>query len=341
MNNANDWLLVTGGAGFIGSNFVKNVAAREVLDSGQRFLIADALTYAGHYPNIATDVENNPRLEFVNLDIRHAPKVQELFESYRFSGVLHFAAESHVDRSIENPNIYVETNVLGTLNLLNQSLHVSKQREDFRFLQVGTDEVYGSLAEEEPAFTEENPLRPNSPYSASKAAGDLLARSFFETYQLPVIITRCSNNYGPFQYPEKLIPLMIDRALHDSPLPLYGTGQNIRDWIYVDDHNEGVWTAYQRGAAGEVYNFGGASQERNLHVVKKILKILKKSEDLIEFVPDRPGHDHRYAMDFSKAQRDLGWSPTVTFQQGLEKTVDWYLSQQGWMEDMKKKVRSP
>jgi dTDP-glucose 4,6-dehydratase len=324
-------ILLTGCAGFIGSNFVKSIATKE---KNYQFIILDALTYAGHYPTIQKDVEENDHLSFVQMDIRDKDNIQALFEKEKFDGVIHFAAESHVDNSIKNPNIFVETNVLGTLNLLNSSNSLGK--EDFKFVHVSTDEVYGTLSEDDPAFTEKNPIEPNSPYSASKASSDLLVRSYFETYKLNAVITRCSNNYGPYQFPEKLIPVMISNALEDKALPVYGDGRNIRDWIYVDDHNRGVWATFLKGKAGEAYNFGGNAEKRNLEVVKTLLSILKKPESLITFVEDRKGHDWRYAMDYSKAKKELGWEPQVTFEEGMKRTVDWYLENTAWCKEVKK-----
>jgi dTDP-glucose 4,6-dehydratase len=324
-------ILLTGCAGFIGSNFVKTIAAKE---KDYQFVILDALTYAGHYPTIQGDVEGNDHLSFVEMDIRDKDKIQALFDKEKFDGVIHFAAESHVDNSIKNPNIFVETNVLGTLNLLNSSMSLGK--DDFKFVHVSTDEVYGTLSEDDPAFTEQNPIEPNSPYSASKASSDLLVRSYFETYKLHTVTTRCSNNYGPFQFPEKLIPVMISNALEDKSLPVYGDGRNIRDWIYVDDHNRGVWACFLKGKAGEAYNFGGNAEKRNLEVVKTLLSILKKPESLITFVEDRKGHDWRYAMDYSKATRELGWEPQVTFEEGLSNTVNWYIENTAWCKEVKK-----
>lgn len=322
-------ILLTGCAGFIGSNFLKKIA---VPNTDYDFVILDALTYAGHYPTIAGDIEVNEHLSFEKIDIRDNDAVQNLFKANSFSGVIHFAAESHVDNSIKNPNIFVETNVLGTLNLLNASLHFGAK--DLRFCHVSTDEVYGELTEHEPAFTEDHKIAPNSPYSASKAGSDLLVRSYHETFGLDTVMTRCSNNYGPFQFPEKLIPVMIAKAISDEKLPVYGDGKNIRDWIFVDDHNIGVWDVFLKGKKGEVYNLGGDSEKRNLEVVKTILKILNKPESLISFVEDRKGHDWRYAMDFSKAKRDFGFEPQVTFEEGIQKTVDWYLSNQAWVESV-------
>ncbi|XGC82387.1 dTDP-glucose 4,6-dehydratase [Bdellovibrio bacteriovorus] len=318
-------ILLTGCAGFIGSNFVKTIACREDIKAQYDFVIVDALTYAGRLSNIQAELDANPHLTFVKEDIRDAHKMDQLFKKHQFYGVINFAAESHVDRSIESPNIFVETNVLGTLNLLKESLAQFEKTGSFKYLQVSTDEVYGTLQLNDPAFTEETPIAPNSPYSASKASADLLCRSFFETFKLPVTITRCSNNYGPLQVEEKFIPLMIKRALADEPLPIYGTGMNIRDWIYVDDHNEGVWKVFTAGKAGEVYNLGGNSERQNLDVAKMILKHLGKPESLLSFVQDRKGHDFRYAINFSKAQKELNWQPTVRFEEeGLERTINYY-----------------
>ena len=326
-------IILTGCAGFIGANFVKNIAKA---NSDYDFVIADALTYAGRFETIEPEVDDQ-HIQFSRLDLRDAKAVTELFEKVDPAGVIHFAAESHVDRSITNPNIFVETNVLGTLNLLNASLKCfEKLGDSFRFVQVSTDEVYGSLSETDPAFSETTPLDPNSPYSTSKASGDLLVKAYFETYGLAAMITRCSNNYGPYQFPEKLIPLMIDKAKNDHKLPVYGDGKNIRDWIYVDDHNRGIWSVFEKGRAGEVYNFGGDSERRNLQVVETILGHLGKSSDLIEFVEDRKGHDWRYAIDFSKAKEELGWEPTVSFEDGLEKTIAWYNANTPWVEMVKK-----
>ncbi|MBL7663864.1 MAG: dTDP-glucose 4,6-dehydratase [Bacteriovoracaceae bacterium] len=318
-------ILLTGCAGFIGSNFVKTIACRSDVKSLYDFDIVDALTYAGRLENIQPDLDKNPHLAFYKIDIRDDKKINELFLERNYSGVIHFAAESHVDNSIKNPNIFVETNVLGTLNLLNASVKLFKDNKDFKFLHVSTDEVYGTLHEEEPAFTEEHKIQPNSPYSASKASSDLLVRAYYETFKLPTLITRCSNNYGPYQFPEKLIPLMISKAQKNEKLPVYGDGRNIRDWIYVDDHNEGVWVVFSKGKTGEVYNLGGNSEMRNIDVVKTILRELGKSEELISYVTDRPGHDWRYAMDFSKAKKELGWEPKIDFRTGIKKTVEWYL----------------
>lgn len=326
-------IVLTGCAGFIGSNFLKKIA---VPHSEIDFVVVDSLTYAGFYPTIEKEILENNHLSFHKIDIRDQQKVSELFQKELFDGIIHFAAESHVDNSIKNPNIFVETNVLGTLNLLNAALKFGKK--DFRFCHVSTDEVYGQLNESDPPFNEKNQIAPNSPYSASKASSDLLVRSYFETFKLNTVITRCSNNYGPYQFPEKLIPLMISNALENKPLPVYGNGKNIRDWIFVEDHNVGVWEIFNRGRAGEVYNLGGNSEKRNIDVVKTILKILDKPESLIQFVEDRKGHDWRYAMDYSKARMELSWEPTVTFEEGLEKTINWYLQNKDWLANVKAKI---
>lgn len=313
-------ILVTGGAGFIGSNFIRKIATE---NTEYRFHILDALTYAGKLENIQDILDKYEHITFEKGDIRDQEHMQRIFQQYQFDGVIHFAAESHVDNSIKNPNIFVETNVIGTLNLLNAAKNLMSEKK-VRFLHVSTDEVYGTLSEDEPAFTEDTNIKPNSPYSASKASSDLLVHSYHETFGLDTVITRCSNNYGPYQLNEKLIPLMITNALKDEKLPVYGDGRNIRDWIYVDDHNIGVWKVFTKGKSGEVYNLGGNSEKRNLEVVKILLDTLKKPHSLISFVTDRLGHDWRYAIDFKKTQDELGWSPKVTFEQGIKNTVEWY-----------------
>lgn len=327
-------ILLTGCAGFIGSNFVKKIPFMDDVKGSYQFDIVDALTYAGRYETIQAEVEGNDDIRFFHMDIRDGEKINKLFEENDYDGVIHFAAESHVDNSIKNPNIFVETNVIGTMNLLNAAVKQAKKK-DFRFCHVSTDEVYGTLTEDDPAFTENNPIQPNSPYSASKASSDLLVRSYNETFKLDTVITRCSNNYGPYQFPEKLIPLMISNARKDEKLPVYGDGRNIRDWIYVDDHNVGVWAAFTKGKSGHAYNLGGASEKRNIEVVKTILNILGKGEDLITYVTDRPGHDWRYAMDFNKAMSELGFQPSVTFEEGMQKTVNWYVENQDWVNMLK------
>jgi dTDP-glucose 4,6-dehydratase len=327
-------ILLTGCAGFIGANFVKSVTTRSEIKAEYQFHIIDALTYAGRYETIQKEVESNDHLSFLKMDIRDAQAVQNLFDQHDYDGIIHFAAESHVDNSIKNPNIFVETNVLGTLNLLNSSLKQHKKKA-FRFVHVSTDEVYGTLTENEPAFTEDHKIQPNSPYSASKASSDLLVRAYHETFGMNTSITRCSNNYGPYQFPEKLIPVMISKARADQALPVYGDGRNIRDWIYVEDHNEGVWLTYIKGRSGAVYNLGGEAEKRNLEVVKTILKILGKPESLISFVQDRLGHDWRYAMDITLARKELGFVPKVGFEEGIKRTVHWYVENQAWLDMIK------
>jgi dTDP-glucose 4,6-dehydratase len=319
-------ILVTGGAGFIGSNFIRFALA----NSDATFLNLDALTYAGNLENLA-DVREHPRHLFVHGSIQNKELVEHLCRTYDVTGIIHFAAESHVDRSIASAAAFIETNVQGTLTLLEAANELHKRGRLKRFLHVSTDEVYGSLGATG-AFTEETPLAPNSPYSASKAGSDMLVRAFVHTHGLPAVITRCSNNYGPYQFPEKLIPLMIANALEDKALPVYGDGMNVRDWIYVEDHCEAVWTAFLHGVDGEVYNAGGASEKPNIDVVKTLLRILNKPESLITFVKDRPGHDRRYAIDFTKIQSTLGWKPRHSFDEGLQKTVDWYLANKQWLE---------
>lgn len=316
-----DLYLITGAAGFIGSNFVHWLSRHE---PKARLVLLDALTYAGSLANLAplelTHSEDelergeNSRL-FVRGDIVDAPLIEKLFSRHAFTGVIHFAAESHVDRSIVGSQPFLRTNILGTQTLLD----AARAHGNPRFVQISTDEVYGSLGPAG-AFTESTPLAPNSPYSASKAAADCLVRAAFHTFRQPVIITRCSNNYGPRQHPEKLIPLMITHALANKPLPVYGDGLHVRDWIFVDDHCAGVWAAFQKGQPGEVYNFGGDAERTNLAVVKQILKLAGKPESLLTSVTDRLGHDRRYAIDFSKAARELGWKPTVRFEDGLART---------------------
>jgi dTDP-glucose 4,6-dehydratase len=314
-------ILVTGGAGFIGSNFVQRVV-REREDV--EIVTLDALTYAGNLENLST-LEGHRRHRFVRGDVADREWAEDVGEG--FDVIVHFAAESHVDRSILDARDFVTTNVLGTQNLLDWA----RDGGAARFVQVSTDEVYGSLGPEG-WFTESTPLAPNSPYSASKAAADLLCRAAFHTHGQEVVVTRCSNNYGPYQFPEKLIPLMIANALEDEPLPVYGDGLNVRDWIHVEDHCDGVLAVAERGRAGEVYNLGGNCEKTNLELVRTLLGILGKPESLIRFVTDRPGHDRRYAIDASRAERELGWSPRTTFEEGLRATVDWYVENREWWE---------
>ena len=316
-------LLVTGGCGFIGSNLVRMVLAER---PGWRVVNLDKLTYAGNPENLA-DRAANPRYRFVHGDVADGPLVAELLRAERIEAVLHLAAESHVDRSILSAAVFIETNVRGTQVLL----EAARETGVGRFVHVSTDEVYGSLGPEG-LFTEETPLDPSSPYSASKAGSDLLALAYARTFRVPVVVTRCSNNYGPYQFPEKLIPLMIANALRDQPLPVYGDGLNVRDWIHVEDHCRGLLAALERGRAGEVYNFGAASERRNLDIVRQVLERLGKPESLIRFVADRPGHDRRYAIDAAKARRELSWAPARRFEEALAETVRWYVEHRSWWE---------
>ena len=326
-------LLVTGGAGFIGSNFVLSTLAA----TGEPIVNLDKLTYAGSLKNLE-EIGGDRRHEFVQGDICDRALVRGLLAGRRPRAVVHFAAESHVDRSIAGPSEFIQTNVVGTFSLLEEartywSALTGETKARFRFLQVSTDEVYGSLAPEAPAFTEAHAYAPNSPYAASKAAADHLARAYHHTYGLPVVTTNCSNNYGPRQYPEKLIPLMVTNALSGKPLPVYGDGQNVRDWLYVLDHCEAVRLALEKGRPGETYNIGGGSEQKNLDLVRKLCALLDVARprkagryaDLIAMVEDRPGHDRRYAIDSAKIARELGWRPKETFESGLRKTIDWYL----------------
>jgi len=319
-------ILVTGGAGFIGSNFIIHILKSRNDCSIVNF---DLLTYAGNLDNL-NEINDDPRYAFVKGDICDTAAVKKLFEENNFDAVVHFAAESHVDKSITGPAQFVITNVLGTQVLLQAAKEA--WGDDYgskRFVHVSTDEVYGTLGKTG-LFTETTPLAPNSPYSASKAGSDLLVRSYFETFGFPALITRCSNNYGPFQFPEKLIPLMITNALADKPLPVYGDGMNVRDWLYVCDHCSAVETVLFKGALGEVYNIGGNNEKYNIDIVKIILAELGKPESLITYVKDRLGHDRRYAIDSSKIQRTLGWSPSVVFENGIRDTIKWYLENKEW-----------
>ena len=315
-------LLVTGGAGFIGSNFVRLALAKTRHD----VVVFDALTYAGNLENLA-GLENEPRYAFVKGDIRDAAAVRSAFESHRPALVVHFAAESHVDRSVMDATAFVQTNVVGTQVLLDASRACGVER----FLHVSTDEVYGSLGPTG-RFREDSPLMPNSPYSASKTGSDLLVRAAFHTHGMNAIVTRCSNNYGPYQFPEKLIPLMIANALEGKPLPVYGDGKNVRDWIHVQDHCEALLVVLAGGRAGEVYNIGGDSERENLQVVRQILALAKRGEDLIRYVTDRPGHDRRYAIDSSRMRDELGWRPSIGFEAGLAATFRWYVENRDWWE---------
>ncbi len=322
-------ILVTGGAGFIGSNFMHYEVAKYPEDN---FVCLDALTYAGNYNNIK-DLEGKPNYKFVKGDITDRNFIFKLFEDEKFDIVINFAAESHVDNSIKNPEIFIDTNIKGTLALLDACRKYGIKR----YHQISTDEVYGDLPLDRPdlLFTEETPIHTSSPYSTSKASADLLVMAYRRTFGLPVTISRCSNNYGPYQFPEKLIPVVISKALNDEPIPVYGVGANVRDWIHVIDHNIGVDLIVREGKEGEVYNLGGHSERTNLDVVKTILKQMGKSEDLITFVEDRKGHDLRYAIDSSKVEEELGWSLTYNFENGIKETVDWYLDNQDWINDIK------
>ena len=317
-------ILVTGGAGFIGSNFVKYMLDKY---SDYEIINLDALTYCGNLENLK-DIENNENYTFVKGDIRDKDLVKDLVSKSDY--VINFAAESHVDRSIEDPEIFIKSNVLGTQVLLNASKELGVEK----YIQISTDEVYGTLGETG-YFTENTPLQPNSPYSASKAGADLITRAYFETFDLPVNITRCSNNYGPYQFPEKLIPLMISNALEDKKLPIYGDGKNIRDWLHVYDHCQAIDLVLHEGKLGEVYNIGGHNERENIRIVKLIIDALGKDESLIEYVSDRLGHDRRYAIDSDKITSELGWKPKYTFETGIKETIEWYLDNQDWMDQVK------
>ncbi len=321
--------LITGGAGFIGSNYLHYVVNKYADD---KFVCIDALTYAGNYNNIK-ELENKENFKFVHGDITDRNLIYKLFEDEKFDIVINFAAESHVDNSIKNPEIFLKTNILGTSVLLDACRKYGIKR----YHQVSTDEVYGDLPLDRPdlKFTEDTPIHTSSPYSSSKAGADLLVMAYHRTYGLPVTISRCSNNYGPYQFPEKLIPLVISKALNNEKIPVYGTGKNVRDWIHVIDHNIGVDLIVREGRDGEVYNLGGHSERSNLDVVKTILKQMGKDESLIEFVSDRKGHDLRYAIDSTKSEKELGWKLTRNFEDGLKETVDWYLNNQDWINDIK------
>ncbi|HHT57048.1 dTDP-glucose 4,6-dehydratase [Herbinix luporum] len=321
-------IIVTGGAGFIGGNFVHYMLEEYPED---QIICLDKLTYAGNIETLEP-VMNNENFKFVKGDIADRSFVYKLFEDEKPDVVINFAAESHVDRSITDPDVFLKTNIMGTGVLLDACRKYGIER----FHQVSTDEVYGDLPLDRPDlfFTEETPLTTSSPYSASKASSDLLVQAYHRTYKLPVTISRCSNNYGPYQFPEKLIPLIIANALNDKPLPVYGKGDNVRDWLYVIDHCKAIDLIVRKGTVGEVYNIGGHNEKTNLEVVKIILKELGKSEDLIQFVKDRPGHDRRYAIDPTKIRRELGWEPTTFFDEGIKKTIKWYLDNKTWWENI-------
>ena len=321
--------LVTGGAGFIGSNYLHYVVNKYPKD---KFICIDALTYAGNYNNIK-ELEKKKNFKFVKGDIRDKDLIEKLFEKEKFDIVANFAAESHVDNSIKNPNLFADTNVLGTMTLMNACVKYGIKR----YHQVSTDEVYGDLPLDKPdlKFNEATPIHTSSPYSASKAGADLQVLAYARTYKLPITISRCSNNYGAYQFPEKLIPVVISKALNKENIPVYGTGENVRDWIHVHDHNIGVDLIIRKGKDGEIYNLGGHSERTNLEVVKTILKQLGKPESLITFVKDRPGHDLRYAIDSTKVEKELGWTRTYTFEDGIKETIDWYINNNEWIENIK------
>ena len=332
--------LVTGGAGFIGSALVRLLLA----ERSYRVVNLDKLTYAGNLESLG-DAQHDPRHVFVRGDISDAACVRHIFETYRPAGVMHLAAESHVDRSIDGPGDFVHTNVVGTFTLLHEARRYHamcvKEGRPFRFLHVSTDEVFGSLEPGDMKFTPETPYSPRSPYSATKAASDHLVRAWGHTYGLPVVITNCSNNYGPYQFPEKLIPLMILNAIAGKPLPVYGTGENVRDWLYVNDHARAILMAFEQGVPGETYLIGGNAERRNLDVVRLLCDVLDdrlgrrgdaSTHRLITFVTDRPGHDFRYAIDASRTEQQLGWAPRESVESGLTKTIDWYLANQPWCE---------
>ena len=334
--NKEQTIMITGGSGFIGSHVV-----RRFLNEYPQYSILnfDALTYAGNPDNLR-DVENRPDYIFVKGDINDADTVMSTLKQYKVNGIIHLAAESHVDRSIEGPIAFVKTNVLGTATLLDAARRYWKENNvDGKFYHVSTDEVYGELGDTG-YFTEETPYNPRSPYSASKAGSDHIVRAYHATFGLPVVISNCSNNYGPNQFPEKLIPLMIHNIIHSLPLPVYGEGANIRDWLYVEDHAEAIDLIFHKGKSGETYNIGGGSEWKNIELVRTLCKLMDEkmgrllgsSEELIRFVKDRAGHDHRYAIDFSKLQNELGWSPATDFKTGLSKTIDWYMNNEEWVQ---------
>lgn len=339
-------ILVTGGCGFIGSNFIRQ-RMTEKNTPLHKLVNVDALTYAGNPANLA-GVNADRRYVFAHGSIGDEALMTRLLHEHDIDAVVNFAAESHVDRSIDSPEPFIQTNVVGTLRLLNAArLHWAalpeSRKQAFRFLHVSTDEVYGTLAPSDPAFTEETPFAPNSPYAASKAASDHLVRAYQHTYKMPTLTTNCSNNYGPYHFPEKLIPLMILNALEGKPLPVYGDGMQIRDWLYVEDHADAIWQVLQRGRTGETYNIGGMNEKPNIEIVKTICGLLDKKTarpdgksyaSQITYVADRPGHDRRYAINCEKLTRELGWLPKETFATGIEKTVDWYLANMAWANDI-------
>ena len=323
-------ILITGAAGFIGSNFVRMLLGR---GEAMRLIALDKLTYAGNLANLA-EVLDDQRLIFVKGDICDAKLVGELFDQHKMTHVVHFAAESHVDRSIMSSGPFMHTNVIGTQVLLD----IAKVKGVERFLQVSTDEVYGTLPEDrrEVKFTEETPIQPNSPYSASKAAADCLVRAYFHTFQLPVLITRCSNNYGPYHFPEKMIPLFVTNLIEGKKVPLYGDGMNVRDWLYVEDHCDAIWTVLNKGAPGEVYNIGGNNEMTNRRITEIILREMGNGwDESVQYVKDCPGHDRRYAIDAGKIKRELGWEPKHRFEQAIKTTIQWYRDHQDWWRSIK------
>ena len=322
-------ILVTGGAGFIGSNFIYYMLEKY---PDYKIINLDSLTYCGNLENLK-EIEDNPNYKFVKGDIVDNNLVDEIVLKNNISYIVNFAAESHVDRSIEDPKIFLDSNIIGTQNLLEIAKKYYEKGQIKKYIQISTDEVYGSLGKTG-YFTEKTPLAPNSPYSASKAGADLIVRAYNETFDLPINITRCSNNYGRYQFPEKLIPLMINNALNDKKLPVYGDGKNIRDWLHVYDHCSAIDLVLHKGIVGEVYNIGGNNEKENIEIVKLILKYLKKEEDLIEYVEDRLGHDRRYAIDSSKIQKELGWKPKYTFETGIKETIEWYLANLDWLDNV-------
>ena len=332
-------ILVTGGAGFIGSNFVKLMLEKH---PEYKIINIDALTYAGNLQNLK-EIDGNPNYEFIKVDIREREKIEEIFINNDITSIVNFAAESHVDRSIEEPEVFLTTNIIGTQVLLDTAKkywkvnpsdkYCKEYKPGVKFLQVSTDEVYGALGETG-MFVETMPLMPNSPYSASKASADMIVRAYNETFGMPVNITRCSNNYGPYQFPEKLIPLMINNCLKEKDLPVYGDGMQVRDWLHVSDHCSAIDTVLHKGKDGEVYNIGGNNEKANISIVKLIIETLGKSENLIKYVKDRPGHDRRYAIDNTKITTELGWEPAYTFELGMKETIQWYLENTKWIENI-------
>ncbi len=331
-------ILVTGGAGFIGSHVVRRLVNRY---PNYQIVNLDSLTYAGNLENL-TDIEKLPNYKFVKVDITDADAVEKIFADFNIDGVIHLAAESHVDRSISDPMAFIKTNILGTVVLLNAARKQwAGNFEGKRFYHISTDEVYGSLGDEG-MFVETTPYDPRSPYSASKASSDHIVRAYFHTYKLPVVISNCSNNYGPNQFPEKLIPLSINNIKNSKPIPIYGKGENIRDWLYVEDHASAIDTIFHKGVTGETYNVGGNNEWKNIDLIKLLCRVMDEklgreagtSEKLITYVTDRAGHDLRYAIDSTKLKNDLGWEPSIQFPEGLAKTVDWYLANQKWLNDI-------